>query len=65
MHEMLDKQSKKEAIAKREDRKKMVTQNVPPTVPGKQNLYEHQCYPVCPKLYKCKNIELFKGRAYY
>ena len=48
MHEMLDKQSKKEAIAKREDRKKMVTQNVPPTVPGKQNCMSinvTQCAP--------------------
>lgn len=48
MHEMLDKQSKKEAIAKREERKKMVTQNVPPTAPGKQNCMSvnvTQCAP--------------------
>ena len=36
MHEMMDKQPIKEAIAKREERKKMVTQNVPPTAPGDQ-----------------------------
>ena len=48
MHEKLDKQSKKEAIAKREERKKIITQNVPPIAPGKQNCMSisvTQCAP--------------------
>ena len=34
MNTMLDKQSRAEAVKKREERKKMVVKNVPPTTPG-------------------------------
>ena len=34
MNTMLAKQPKEEAIKKREERKKMVVKNVPPTTPG-------------------------------
>ena len=34
MNTMLDKQSREKAVKKREERKKMVVKNVPPTTPG-------------------------------
>ena len=35
MNSMLNKQTRTEALKKREDRKKMTVKNVPPTTPGK------------------------------
>ena len=34
MNTMLNKQSRAEAVRKREERKKMVVKNIPPTTPG-------------------------------
>ena len=34
MHTMLEKEPRAKALQKRDDRKKMVTENVPPTTPG-------------------------------
>ena len=34
MNTMLNKQSREEAVGKREERKKMIVKNIPPTTPG-------------------------------
>ena len=44
MNVMLEKQPREEALQKRAERKKIVTQDVPPTVPGESIIYCNKVY---------------------